>query len=208
MPRLKITALIFTALGASMPMFTQTAPTQGTASTTQAIAIVSFNNAVLGTAEAQRDLGVLQKKYSPREEGLQKLNGDIETARKALGDPSSRLTDAEKSQRMLDLNNKEKQLQRQAEDFKNDSQSDSQQIFQRVAQKVYVFLQEYAQQHLYAAVLDRGSEASPVVWYAANNIDITEQVVKAYDQKTGIITTALPDKPASVRPSEIPKKRP
>jgi hypothetical protein len=32
------------------------------------IAVLNFNEAVLGTAEAQRSMGALQKKYAPREQ--------------------------------------------------------------------------------------------------------------------------------------------
>ena len=95
------------------------------------------------------------------------------------------------------LENKEKQLQRQAEDFRNDSQSESQEVFQRVAQKVYAFLQAYSQQHGYSAVIERGSDAAPVVWYTASNMDITEQLVKAYDAQSGSSPTGSPAGPKS-----------
>ncbi len=74
--------------------------------------------------------------------------------------PASNLSDPERATRARSLESKEKELQRQAEDFKNDSQSESQQVFQRVAQKVYAFLQTYSQQHGYSAVIERGSDAA------------------------------------------------
>ena len=176
----------------SNQMPTAPAPSAGTS-----IAAVNFNAAVLGTAEAQRSMGALQKKYAPQEQELQKLNNDIETERKSLNDNSAQLTDIEKNQKLQDLGAKEKQLQRQAEDFKNDSQTESQQVFQQVAQKVFSFLQDFSQQHGYAAVLERGTESAPVVWYAASNVDITEQVIKAYDAKYGIGASSLPNKSTS-----------
>jgi outer membrane protein len=98
------------------------------------------------------------------------------------------------------LESKEKELQREAEDFKSDSQSESEQIYQRVAQKVYAFLQIFSQQHGYSAVIERGSDAYPVVWYAAGNLDITDELVKAYNaQAEGASPKAskpLPDSPA------------
>ena len=99
--------------------------------------------------------------------------------------------------RQRSLESKEKQLQRQAEDFKNDSESESQQVFQRVAQKVYAFLQAYAQQHGYSAVIERGSDAAPVVWFAAADMDITDQLVKAYNAQSpgSAAKPALPDTP-------------
>ena len=173
----------------SNQMPTAPAPSAGTS-----IAAVNFNAAVLGTAEAQRSMGALQKKYAPQEQRLQKLNNDIETERKGLNDNSVKLTDIEKNQKLQDLGTKEKQLQREAEDFKNDSQTESQQAFQQVAQKVFSFLQDFSQQHGYAAVLERGTETAPVVWYAASNVDITEQLIKAYDAKYGIGASSLPNK--------------
>ena len=172
------------------------------------IAIVDFNNAVLGTDEAQRALNVLEKKYYPREQQLKKLNDDVETTKKVLNDSTTKLTDSERNQRIQDLSTKEKQLQRQAEDLKNDSQSDSQQIFQGVAQKVYMFLQDYAQQHAYSAVVERGTDAAPVVWYAANNMDITDQLIKAYNLKSVVGPTSLPDKPAASHSEGVIRKNP
>jgi outer membrane protein len=74
-------------------------------------------------------------------------------------------------------------------------------VFQQVAQKVFSFLQEFSKQHGYSAVLERGSDAAPVVWYAASNIDITDQIVKGYDAKFGSGASTLPEEPAAPRPA-------
>jgi outer membrane protein len=183
-------------------------PTAPAPSTPSNIVVVNFNAAVLATAEAQRSLGALQKRYAPREQELQKLEDDIEATKKSLNDAAAKLTDAERNQKFQDLGTKEKQLQRQAEDFKNDSQAESQQAFQQVAQKVFSFLQEFSQQHGYAAVLERGTETAPVVWYTASNVDITDQLIKTYDAKYGAGAASLPEKPAPKRtsPGTAPKQ--
>jgi outer membrane protein len=176
------------------------AQTPGSAPSGQAtptIVTVSFNEAVLATTEAQRDLGALRTKFGPRELQLQKLNDAIEAEKKQLSDGAIKLSDSERNARIQDLNSKDKQLQREAEDFKNDSQSESQQVFQRIAQKLYALLQEYSQQHGYSAVIERGTDSAPVVWYAASNVDITEQIAKAYDLKSGIAPSNLPAAPSS-----------
>jgi outer membrane protein len=170
---------------------------------TQNIVTVSFNPAVLQTTEAQRDLGALQAKFAPRQAQLQTLNDEVEALRKQIAD--NKLGDVEMANRERSLESKEKQLQRQAEDFKNDSQSESQQVFQRVAQKFYAFLQAYAQQHGYSAVIERGSDAAPVVWYAAGNMDITEQLVKAYNAQSSAVSSESPGGPnhgSSRKPAE------
>jgi outer membrane protein len=182
-------------------------PTAPAPSTPSNIAVVNFNAAVLGTAEAQRSLGALQKKYAPREQELQKLNDDIEATKRSLNDAAAKLTDAERNQKLQDLGTKEKQLQREAEDFKNDSQAESQLAFQQVAQKVFTLLQEFSQQHGYAAVLERGTETAPAVWYTASNVDITDQLIKSYDGKYGGGAASLPEKlaPKRTSPGTAPK---
>jgi outer membrane protein len=211
MKRPRSGALIFAFLCTLNALYAQSptsVPTAPVPSSAPRIVILNFNAAVLGTAEAQRSLGALQKKYSPREQQLQKLNDDIEGLKKTLSDNSTKLTEIEKDQKLQELGLKEKQLQREAEDFKNDSQTESQQVFQQIAQKVFSFLQEFSQQHGYAVVLERGTDTAPTVWYAASNVDITDQIIKSYDAKSSLGAPSLPDKPAANRPSPgiLPKQ--
>ncbi len=166
---------------------------------TQHIVTLSFNAAVLQTAEAQRELGALQAKLAPRQAQLQSLNNEVEALRKELA--GDKLNDTEREARERSLETKEKELQREAEDFRNDSQSESQQVFQKVAQKVYAFLQTYSQQHGYSAVIERGSDAAPVVWYAAGNLDITDELIKAYNTQSSAGPPGLLNAPGSSTPA-------
>jgi outer membrane protein len=193
--------VVVSAMSTARAQSTSAMPTTPALSTSSNIAVVNFNAAVLGTAEAQKSMGALQKKYAPREQELQKLNDDIEATKKSLNDAAAKLTDAERNQKLQDLGTKEKQLQREAEDFKNDSQAESQRAFQQVAQKVFSLLQELSRQHGYAAVLEQGTETAPVVWYTASNVDITDQLIKSYDAKYAVGAASLPEKPAAKRTS-------
>ena len=181
MTRWKISLVLLCVPGVTSMAQVQASPTQAK---TQNIVTVSFNAAVLQTAEAQKSLRALEARYAPKQKQLQALNDEVESLRKQLADTSSNLSDAERATRARSLESKEKELQRQAEDFKSDSQSESEQVFQRVAAKVYAFLQTFSQQHGYSAVIERGSDAYPVVWYAANNLDITDELIKAYNAQS------------------------
>jgi outer membrane protein len=165
------------------------------------IATLSFNSAVLETAEAQRELGALQAKLAPRQAQLQSLNKEVEMLRKQFTDTGDKLSDTERETRERSLEIKEKELERQAEDFRNDSQNESQKVFQKVAQKVYAFLQTYSKQHGYSAVIERGSDAAPVVWYAAGNLDITDELTKAYNAQSSAGPAGLPNAPRSGTPA-------
>jgi outer membrane protein len=145
---------------------------------------VAFNAAVLQTAEARQMFRDLQSKFASRQTHLQQLNAQVEALKKQINDSSATFSEADKLAKSRTLDTEERQLQRDADDFKSDTDSASQQAFQTVAQKMYAFLQEYAKQHAYSLVIDRGSDAAPVVWYAAPNADITAELIKAYDLKT------------------------
>jgi outer membrane protein len=178
MTRWKISLVLLCVPGMTSVAQVQTSPNQAK---TQNIATVSFNAAVLQTAEAQKSLSALEARYAPKQKHLQGLNDDVESLRKQLAETNGNLSEAERAIRARSLESKEKELQREAEDFKSDSQSESEQIFRRVAQKVFAFLQTFSQQHGYTAVIERGSDAYPVVWYAASNLDITDELIKAYN---------------------------
>jgi outer membrane protein len=178
------------------------------AQVTQNIVTVSFNAAVLQTSEAQKALAGLQSRFAPRQAQLQALSDEVDALRKQLNGAGDKLSDTERETRQQSLDRKERQLQRQAEDFKNDSQNESQQVFARVAQKLYAFLQAYSQQHSYTAVLERGSDAAPVVWYAAANLDITDQLVKAYNAQSSGISSGNADTPDQGSSAKPPKTLP
>lgn len=167
----------------------------------QSIATISFNAAVLQTAESQRDLTALQTRFAPRQAHLESVNKEVEALRNQLANKAVPLSETDRSAKEQSLNSKDRQLQRQAEDFKNDSEGAAQQAFQVVAQKVYSFIQTYAGKHGYALVIERGSDTAPVVWYAGKDVDITGQVINAYNLAATSPVDKGPVTPASALPS-------
>ncbi len=165
---------------------------------------VAFSAAVVQTAEAKHLFSDLQAKFGPRQTHLQQLNAQIESLKKQINDTAATLNEAEKSSKMHTLDTEERQLQREADDFKGDTDSASQQAFQAVAQKLYAFLQDYAKQHAYTLVIDRGSDTAPVVWYAATNADITVELIKAYDLKAAATTGSRTNPNSPLPPAPTP----
>lgn len=166
---------------------------------------VAFSAAVVETAEAKHLFSDLQAKFGPRQTHLQQLNAQIEALKKQINDNAATLNEAEKSAKMHTLDIEERQMQREADDFKGDTDSASQQAFQAVAQKLYAFLQDYAKQHAYTLVIDRGSDTAPVVWYAAANADITVELIKAYDLKAAATTGSRTNPNSPLPPAPAPQ---
>ena len=197
MPR----ASLLLAIALAVNSFAVAQSPQPAAAPPASVATITFSNAVMQTNDAQKAFAALKQKYAPREAHLKSLSDEVDTLKKQLDATAEKLSDAERQQRAQTVDVKNKQLQREVEDYKSDSQSDSQQAFQAVAQKLYAFLQTYAQQKHYTAVIERGSPESPIVWYADPSSDITGDVVRAYNARAG---TALPAAPAPAGAAKTP----
>jgi outer membrane protein len=163
------------------------------------ITMINFNAAVLSTNEAKQALAGVQSQLTPRQTALKALNTEVETLSKDLQAKANTLSEADRVTRGRELEEKQRQLQRDAQDLKSDLQSESQQVYQQVAQKLYTFLQSYGTQHGYTMIVERGSDAAPVVWYTAPQVDITAEVVKAYNAQ------APQAAPAAQKPAASPK---
>ena len=192
---LSLASLLATGLIGSAALAQSTAPaaSPSAAATTATaapagpskVAIIMFQAAVAQTNEGKRNFEEVEKKYQPKQAQLKQQSDEVDNLEKQLQTQSATLTDTERAQRLKSIDDKEKALQRSGEDAQNDFQQEIQQTYAQLAQKVYGSVQSYAQQNGYTVVLDASAQQSPVL-YASQGQDITEQVIAAYNQKSGI----------------------
>ena len=149
------------------------------------IAVIAFEAAVAQTNEGQRNFADLQKKYEPKRQQLKVLSDQIDSLKKQLQDQGDKLTDVERATRSKTIDDKSKQLQRDAEDAQKDFQQEMQELYSALASKVYDVLAGYSQQNGYTLVLDVSQQQTPVL-YANDSTNITKEIVQAYNQKSGV----------------------
>jgi outer membrane protein len=166
------------------------------------IAVIAFQVAVAQTNEGQRNFADLQKKYDPRRDALKKLSDEVDTMTKQLQADQAKLTPAEQQSRANAIDNKKKQLDRDAQDASNDFQQEMQDIYNNLASKVYDVLQSYAELHGYTLVLDVSQQQSPVL-YASNPSNITKEIIDAYNVKSGIPAPPAPPAGAGDAPKPV-----
>jgi len=161
------------------------------------IAIVAFQAAVAQTNEGQRNFADLQKKYEPKRAQLKTLSDEIDNLKKQLQAQGDKLTDGERATRSKTIDDKEKQLQRSAEDAQNDMNQEMQELYNNLASKVYDVMASYAQENGYTLVLDIAQQQNPVL-YATPASDISKAIVVAYNAKSGVSApAAAPQAPAA-----------
>lgn len=149
------------------------------------IAVIAFQPAVASTNEGRAAFAKIQQRFQPKQTELKGLSDQIDALKKQLQADGSTLNPDERASRLRTIDDKEKSLQRQAQDAQSDFQQAMSEAYQSIAQKFYAVLQDYCTANGYGAVLDMSSQQTPVVW-ASKAADISEAVVLEYNQKSGV----------------------
>ncbi len=197
-----LVAALLSCLPVALAAQTPAAPAAAPAGP-ERIGVIAFQQAVTQTNEFQRNFADLQTKFNPKRVQLKTLSDEVDSLKKQLQAQGATLNDAERQSRARNIDDKEKQLQRDAQDDQADFKQEMQDTFDGVASKVGEVLISYAQHHGYTLVLDGGEEQVPVVLYANPSTDITKAVIEAYNVKSGI--PAPPAQPAALAPKLAPK---
>ena len=163
------------------------------------VALIAFEQAVFATNEGQRAVQDVQKKYEPKKAQIDTLAGEVDSLKKQLQSAPATLSDDERQTRLKNIDTKEKQLNRDAEDAQTAYNTDLQEAYGKVAQKVSGVTKNYVQQSGFTLLLDVSNQASSVMW-ALQTTDVTQAVVEAYNKSSGVAAPP-PSAPSAGRPS-------
>ena len=171
------------------------------------IAVIAFQVAVAQTNEGQRDFSDLQKKFDPKRKQLQAESEEIVNLSKQLQADKVKLSPADQKSRAAAIEAKKKQLGSEAEAAQGAFQQEMEKDFDALAAKVYDVMAGYAKLQGYTVVLDVTQKATPVL-YADDSANITEEVVKAYNEKSGVPAPPAPAATAAPKPAPQPSAPP
>jgi outer membrane protein len=161
------------------------------------VAIIAFEQAVVATNEGQRSMAEVQKKYEPQKTKIDGEAAEVDSLKKQVQGLPATTSDDERARRLRTIDEKEKALNRDAEDAQNAYQGDLQEAYGKVAQKVGAAAVKYAQDNGFTLMLNVGGNQqvpNPVLWFAQPT-DITQAVVNAYNTSSGV-TAPPPSAPA------------
>ncbi len=171
------------------------------------VALIAFEQAVFATNEGQRAVQDVQKKYEPKKAQIDTLASEVDSLKKQLQSAPATLSDEERATRTRNIDTKEKQLTRDAEDAQTAYNTDLQEAYGKVAQKVSGVTKNYVQQNGFTLLLDVSNQASSVMW-ALQNTDVTQAVVEAYNKSSGVAAPP-PSAPSAGRPTtSVPRSTP
>jgi outer membrane protein len=162
------------------------------------IALIAFEQSVFATNEGQVAVQAVQKKYEPKKAQIDTLAQEVDSLKKQLQSAPATLTDEERASRLKNIDTKEKQLNRDAEDAQSAYNADLQEAYGKLAQKVNATMRKYVQDNGYTLLLDVSGQQNPVLW-ALPTTDVTEAVINAYNAASGV-SAPPPAAPSASRP--------
>ncbi|HMJ23873.1 MAG TPA: OmpH family outer membrane protein [Terriglobales bacterium] len=167
---------------------------------------INVEQAIFATNEGQRDFEVLSKKLEPKQNELKGLNDDVEALKKQLSAQGDKLNDDSRGTLVKQIEQKQKSLERQVTDARDDAQNQQNEIAQRILQKMGPMLVKYAAENGFGLIIDTSNPwpNGPVLW-AGPAVDITKSVVDLYNAQSGV---PAPARPAAARPTTPGATRP
>ena len=96
-------------------------------------------------------------------------------------------------------------FQRKQQEFQDDTNDAQQDVVNRSGGRLVDVLNKYAKDNGYSVVLDDSSQQTPML-FAANQIDITQDIIRLYDQSYPVKAASAaapkpaPDPPAAPKP--------
>jgi outer membrane protein len=173
------------------------------------VGVINIQAAIASTAEGKQAAAELQSQFTPRMNELQGLQKQIEDLRNRLQNGQSTLSDEEKARLTREGDQSTRAYQRKQQELQDDTNDAQQEVVNRIGRKLVDILNKYSKENGYSVVLDDSSQQTPVI-YAANQIDVTQDIIRLYDQSYPVKNApggapaaprATPPRPAPATPA-------
>jgi outer membrane protein len=177
---------------------------QAAAQAPSKVGVINVQAAIASTAEGKQAGAELQSRFAPRTTELQNLQKQIEDLRTRLQTGQTTLSDEEKARLAREGDQLTRSFQRKQQELQDDSNDAQQEVVNRIGRKLVDVLDKYSKENGYAVILDTSSQQTPVI-YATNQIDVTQDIIRLYDQSYPVKSAGAT---APARPATAPKPAP
>jgi outer membrane protein len=172
------------------------------------VAIIHVQNAILMSTDGKKAAGDLTTTFAPRKAELEKKQQEIAALQDQLKKGSTTMSEEARTKLMRDSDALTTKLNRDTQDAQTDLDEAQGKLMQELGNKMLAIIEKYATQNGFALVLDVSNPQTPVLW-AASGIDITNDIVKLYDQANpaGAGSAAKPAAPAARPAAPAPQTK-
>jgi outer membrane protein len=152
------------------------------------VATIFGQNAIGSTQEGQKASAALTAKFAPKRDEFNRKQTELQSLRDQLKKGQATMSAEALSTLNARIDAKNREVQRLGQDSQSALEEEEGAMMQQLGEKLMVVVQDYASRNGYAVVIDVSAPNGPVIW-ASPSIDITNDIVKLYDQSHPVAPT-------------------
>src|SRR5712664_183144 len=165
------------------------------------IGVINVRQAIAGTSEGKQAGAELQSQFAPRQNELEGLNKQINDLKQRIEAGTGKFSQDELVRLQREGETKARQLQRKQDEYQEDVNAAQAEVFDRIGRKMIDVLDRYARENGYVVVLDTSAQNTPIL-FASTGVDVTQDIVRLYDQAYPVKGGA----PAATTPAARPAR--
>lgn len=168
------------------------------------VGTLNVRQAIVTTAEGKQASAQLQSQFASQQNDLQNMQKQIQDLQNRVTNSHGTLSDDEQARLQRQGELMTRQFQRKQDDLNeavNAAQSD---VIDNIGRKMLDVLDRYSRENGYTVVFDTSAQGSPVV-YGSSQIDITQEIVRLYDQAFPVKGGSTSAPSGSAPPASQPK---
>lgn len=146
------------------------------------IGYVDLRKALQETSTGKKAQKDLKKEYDAKKEDLEKKEKDLKTMNDDLDKKKMVLSDEVKSKKQIELQQEMAKFQQQVQQTQASLQKKERDLTQPILEKLQDILDKKAKSESYTMIFEKSEQS--VLW-ARKDLDLTDEVVKAYEKSLG-----------------------
>lgn len=169
------------------------------------VGVINIRAAIGSTAEGKQAQAELQSQFAPRQTDIENMNKQINDLRQRLAACEGKCSQDEIQRLTAQGQRLTQQFDRKNTEFNEDSNAALGDVIDRIGRKMVDVLERYASQNGYSVVLDSSAQNTPIL-FASSQIDVTQDIVKLYDQAYPVKGGAPAQQKPAAKPAPTPTK--
>ena len=184
------------------------APAAAGSSASGKVGVINIRQAIVTTGEGKVASAELQSQFASRQNEIENLNKQINDLQQRLQAGANKLSQEEEARLRQQGQRLTQRLDRMNTEYQEDVNAAQADVIDRIGRKMVDVLDRYARENGYSVVLDSSAQSTPIL-YASTQIDLTQDIIRLYDQAYPVkATAAAPAKPAAAKPAPATSQPP
>jgi outer membrane protein len=171
------------------------------------VGVINVRQAIVTTSEGKQASAELQSQFAARQTELENLNKQMNDLKQRLSAGQATLSQEEQARLTRQGELLARQLQRKQDEYQEDVNASQGDVIDKIGRKMIDVLDRYARENGYIVILDSSAQNTPIL-YASNQIDVTQDIVRLYDQAYPLKAGSTTPKPAATRPAQSTTPKP